>query len=358
MGTVDDQFFSIPKNIEALKPPGNFELDESRFRIMVDSTPVMTWVTDAAGTVQMVNQACAQFFGPYVERVTQPDGWHYLVHPDDTKTYIEGFRAAVREHKDFQCQARLKHWSGEWRWVGTYSAARFAADGTYLGHVGSSPDISALKEVQSRLEKALREKEILIKELYHRTKNNLNVVCSLLDLQARAVKDPSLHFVLNEVSNRIHSISLIHEMLYKSRSLSTVNMHDYLDHLFRNVISTLGSSTNQLSLDFQVEGIELTLDKAIPCGLIINELISNSLKHAFQESHRGNIRLTFRSLDQSHFGLDYSDDGVGFPAGFDPRKTITLGLRIVTSLTEQLGGELSTTTSSGGGVEYFIRFPK
>ncbi|KYK34181.1 MAG: hypothetical protein AYK19_02765 [Theionarchaea archaeon DG-70-1] len=196
-----------------------------------------------------------------------------------------------------------------------------------------------------KIKQSLKEKEILLQEIHHRVKNNIQVICSLLNLQSRHIKDKKYAEMLKESQDRIKSMGLIHEKLYKSESLAQIDFSEYIKDLAQSLFRSYGASASNIAL--KIEGnVCLGIDTAIPCGLLINELVSNSLKHAFPD-RKGEITIAFRS-DNRCIELIVSDNGVGIPDDIDFRTTESLGLHLVTILAEdQLGGEITLNRSAG-----------
>jgi two-component system CheB/CheR fusion protein len=214
-------------------------------------------------------------------------------------------------------------------------------------------DVSARKEAEERIRAALREKEVLLKEIHHRVKNNLQVIYSLLNLQARQVKDKNLLDLYKESQNRVKSMALIHEELYQSKDLANIDFGGYLRKLAISLLRNYGDP-GRIRLDIDVADVLLGIDAAIPCGLIVNELVSNSLKYAFPEGGRGRIYISFRPQGPGAYQLIVGDDGIGLPPGFDLQKSESLGLQLVKTLSDQLGADLEVRTEHG--TEFRITF--
>jgi len=212
----------------------------------------------------------------------------------------------------------------------------------------------ALLKSEEQLRTSLKEKEILLKEIHHRVKNNLQVVSGLLDLQACNLRELSDRLKYKESQNRIVTMALIHEKLYQSRDLSQVDFADYIRNLCDNLMLSYGIDRNRVKLEVKSETAELAVDTAIPCGLIINELVTNSLKHAFPDGRAGTILLTFKKSRNGTYLLTVDDDGVGIPGDLDVSRTGTLGTQLVTMLVDQLGGTIRFSRQKGTGVT--IRF--
>jgi PAS domain S-box-containing protein len=214
------------------------------------------------------------------------------------------------------------------------------------GLVAIARDITDGK-IAERLKASLREKELLLKEVHHRVKNNLQVISSLLNLQARHVVDPRALELFKESQNRVRSIALFHEKLYQAKDLGHVEAFEYLNTLIANLLAAYGAKPSAVSLKVEREDILLGVDVAIPLGLVLNELISNALKHAFPDGLRGQIRVQLGRCDKDRHRLVVSDNGVGFPADLDFRNAPSLGLQLVSTLVDQLAGTIELIGAPG-----------
>lgn len=210
------------------------------------------------------------------------------------------------------------------------------------------------QEYIEALRVSLREKEVLLKEVHHRVKNNLQIICSLLDLQSQNLTDQKTLEVFRNSYNRIKSMAIIHEKLHQSTSLEKINFVDYVETLTYYLFHSYSTSSDSIKININVEPISLNLDTAIPCGLIINELVSNALKHAFTQLNEGSIELNFKFDTSQKYILIVKDNGIGFPNDFDIQKNSNLGLQIVKILTQQLEGDLEFNQSQGS--EFKIKF--
>ncbi|MFH0905016.1 MAG: histidine kinase dimerization/phosphoacceptor domain -containing protein [Methanobacteriota archaeon] len=225
----------------------------------------------------------------------------------------------------------------------------------YRAYIGTITDITERKHAEEQLKESLKEKEILLREIHHRVKNNMQVISSLLMLQEELSEDEKVIEMLKDSQNRITSMALIHEKLYRSENLSKIDLKEYIDDLVSGLFQSYGISEDKVALNINAENVLLEIDSAIPCGLIINELVSNSLKHAFPEDEIGEINIFIRSTDEDMFEFLIGDNGVGIPKDLDFRKTESLGLRIVNILVEnQLHGEI--TLNRAKGTEFKIKF--
>lgn len=200
---------------------------------------------------------------------------------------------------------------------------------------------------EERIRASLREKEALLKEIHHRVKNNLQVVSSLLGLQSRAVADAETRKMFQESQDRVHSMALLHESLYQSHNLSQIDFPEYIRQLAAHLFHSYGVAAERIHLQTDLDDLSLHLDAAVPCGLIINELISNSLKYAFPDGREGKIRIELRGLSDGSTRLVVADNGVGLRADIDWVNTRSLGLRLVRTLAQQLGAQLEVNTAEG-----------
>ena len=217
-------------------------------------------------------------------------------------------------------------------------------------------DITEQKRTQRALESALAEKTILLKEIHHRVKNNLAVVSSLLSMKADAVTNPTARLALQESQQRVYSMALIHEHLYGNDRLDRIDFAQYATQLINRLHVALPAEPDRIAIELTLEPIELAIEQAVPCGLILNELLTNAFKYAFHGRARGRIAVSFRQSASGMRELSVEDDGIGFPADqLDGPNGNSLGLRIVGVLTHQLDGTLSREPCSG--TRMVLRFP-
>ena len=210
------------------------------------------------------------------------------------------------------------------------------------------------KKAEEQLRASLKEKVVLLREIHHRVKNNMQVMSSLINLQARNITNQEAIEVLKESQSRIRSMALVHEKLYQSKDLVKINIYDYLNSLAVHLFNSYKIDPHLIHLNLNVDNVFLDINSAIPCGLIVNELISNSLKHAFPEERKGEINIEFHPTEDQRLELIVKDDGVGFPEGMDFRQTETLGMQLINTLVHQLEGTIELLKD--GGTEFRIVF--
>ncbi len=217
-----------------------------------------------------------------------------------------------------------------------------------------SNDITARKRVEEQLLASLQEKDVLLKEIHHRVKNNLQIISSLLNLQASNVQDADVRGHFQDSQNRVRSMALIHERLYRSEDLARIHFRSYLQDLTDQLLRSYQAPDERIRVRIEADEILLDTNQAVPCGLLINELIANALKHAFPDGKTGTVLVAMRCTPGG-YQLVIQDDGVGFPAGLDHRKTPSLGLQLVNSLVRQLEGTIEL--NRGPGTQFTIEFP-
>lgn len=273
--------------------------------------------------------------------------WLNLIHPDDVEivkvqinAYVEGLVSK------YEVEHRMQHKDGSYIW--------FLGRGTILCDTetkacfiaGSNADITSSKYTENCLKASLKEKEVLLKEIHHRVKNNLQVISSLLRLQAGYIKDEQALEIFRDSQNRVRAMAMIHESLYQSSDLGRINFSSYIHNLTNNLIRCYDVKNNT-NIFLGVDDVLLRIDTAIPCGLIINELVSNSIKHAFTGETPGEIYVDFKDLGRGKYSLGVSDNGVGVPDDIEERRNKTLGLQLVWGLVEQLEGSIAFNNKFG-----------
>ena len=326
------------------------EIEREQYFKFFTTSSDLKCIADPNGCVKKVNPACWQTLG-YSEAELMAKPFMGFVHPDDRQSTLdERARQLQRSYSlDFENRSLCK--DGSVRWL-SWRASYNKDDGlTYA----TARDITERKQVEERIRQSLREKETLLKEVHHRVKNNLAVVSSLLNLQAKQIKDESLKGMFEESQQRIKSIALVHEKLYRSKDLSRIDFSDYITTIIGELRSSYRKEGGEIGVNIRADTICLDIDAAVPCGLIINELVTNSLKYAFPGSKSGEVGISVTESD-SLYTLTVKDNGRGLPEGFDHTRTGTLGLQLVEALTRQLRGTLEIR--SVAGMEAVVTFSR
>jgi PAS domain S-box-containing protein len=276
-----------------------------------------------------------------------------LAHPDDLERALAVRNEFLKTWPPvYKNEYRLRAKSGEYRWISEQGRiVDYDEQKKPAKMIGSLQDITERKMAEERLTQSIHEKEFLIKEMHHRVKNNMQVVSSLLSLQSRKVDDPKYLDFFIESQNRIQAMALVHEKLYHADDLEKIDFSRYLNELTQHLFNSYNINKHKVGLKLDVKEIYFDIDTAVPCGMIINELVTNSLKYAFPGDRSGEISVTILKNAEKKHVLTVSDNGMGFPAGIDTRALNTLGLQIVHSLTRQIRGTIEITTNSGAKFE-------
>ncbi|UBF30623.1 PAS domain S-box protein (plasmid) [Kovacikia minuta CCNUW1] len=354
------EFQSVGRDITALKHiEAALRESNRRFATLAEAAPVAIFRYDAEGNCRYVNDRWCEMTGQSSEAGMGGE-WLQTLHPDDHDRTIDAWSRWVKSHQPgelFQNEARILRPDGSTLWFYCQVTPETNANGELIGYIGTLTNIHDRKQAEAQLQASLREKEVLLKEIHHRVKNNLQIVYSLLRLQRRKLKDQVAANALLESQNRIEAIALIHEKLYQSEDLSCINLAEYIPSLITNLLSTYNVNRIQIDLRIEIEPALVNMDKAIRCGLIINELLSNSLKYAFPASRQCNpcICINFKEIEKSTFSLIVGDNGIGIPCHINLLCLETLGLQLVQGFVQQLKGTLQVNCQSG--TEFYILFP-
>ena len=225
--------------------------------------------------------------------------------------------------------------------------------GEIVGIIFSGEDITERKQAEEKIIESLREKEILLKEIHHRVKNNLQIISSLLKLQADSINDEQVKESFRESQQRIVAMASVHTQLYESQTFAAISFADYVQDMTRQLLQAYKTDTAAIGLVINIEEIMLPIDSAIPCGLLINELITNALKYAFPEARKGEITIEAQQTENG-VRLIFADNGIGLPNDVDFHTTETLGLRLVQMLVKQLDGSIELSLEKG--TRYVIQF--
>ncbi|MBY0230848.1 MAG: PAS domain-containing protein [Gemmataceae bacterium] len=323
---------------------------EERYRFLADALPHMVWTLRPDLSNEFLNARALEFSGWTMERLRR-EGWAALIHPDDLPAMREALAGPQARGEAHEAESRLLRHDGQWRRVLSRAVPVKDAQGRVVRWVGTTTDIHDAWLDKERLRQLAAERETLLREVHHRVKNNLQVVSSLLRLPGA---HPEAEAVLRECRDRVRSIALIHERLYHSPSCAGIELSGYLRGLAAHLFRAYRTDEGRVSFVLEGEEMRLGLELAVPCGLILNELLSNSLRHGFGEGKAGTLRVRL-SHGPAEWSLEVADDGAGFPAAVDPAAPRSFGLRLVADLVEQLHGSLRF--GGGPGASVLVRFP-
>jgi PAS domain S-box-containing protein len=342
------------------------EETESRFRTLADSAPVLLWMAGVDGLCDFFNQGWLSFTGRKLEEELG-NGWAEGIHPEDFSRCLQLYLDAFVARRPFAMEYRLRRYDGEYRWIFDQGAPRFDRTGRFVGFIGSCVDVTAQREAHqalSRLNVVLEERvrertalanerAMLLREVHHRVKNDLQLICSLISIQGRELGDPRAAQAFEDCGVRVQAIARIHEHMYQSDNLAQLSFSEHLRSLTSHVGELGKRSQLELVLELEEEVI-LGVDRAIPCAMIVHELVVNSLKHAFPGDRRGRVRVTCRREGASFVSVVVEDDGVGMPERTGANLGGGLGWTLIDALVRQLRATLRVTRDAGTRVE--IRF--
>jgi PAS domain S-box-containing protein len=320
---------------------------EERYRIIAEATGQLVYELDVPTGEIAWQGAIAEVTGYSPEEFLSVDRSRLaeLIHPDDQARVHTAMSHGQAAHEQVQIEFRLRKKDGDY--VAIYDNGIFlAGTGTDPDRkLGTMTDITARKEVEEQIAASLKEKEVLLKEIHHRVKNNLQVISSLLSLQSGAATDVRAQEQLRESQTRIRSMAFIHERLYQSENLARVNFGEYVRSLGAFLFRTY--NVHGVHLRYSIQPCNLPVNTAIPCGLVITELVSNALKYAFVGRDGGEVEIGLAVLEDNRVVLTVRDDGVGFPRDLDFRSTKSLGLQLVNTLTTQINGTIGLIRDRG-----------
>jgi len=341
----DELQFRI-KNAKLSEKQVKFDQSKDLYANLYDNSPVGLVTLDDKGIITDINITLSAMLG--IDRRNIP-GTPFVIYivKENIPDYLNFLKEINKPNENNIIEFRLKCRNNEIRFVQMHSTLVFDyGSGTNL-ILNNIIDITDQKNDELELERALKEKIILVKEIHHRVKNNLQIISSLLSLQTYFIKNDQINEVITTSKNRIRTMALIHENLYKSNNLAEIHFNIYLKNLIKNIFESYTISGQNIHVKDEIADQDLDADTAIYIGMIINELITNSLKHAFKDRDAGEISIIFKSLERNKHQLEISDNGVGLPSGFDPNECKTLGFLLIHSFVEQLNGSMTVTQNKG-----------
>lgn len=318
---------------------------EARFRALSECSPVGIFMTDAQRFITYTNPRCQTICGfTFAESLGQD--WAQFVHPDDRLAIEQNWLNYTQTNQEYCFEHRFLHRDGTRRWVEVRTAKLLLEKNQPIGYVGTVQDITDTKQAKEQIQASLQEKEVLLREVHHRVKNNLQIIYSLLDLQSQQLQDIAIREVFQSSQNRIRFMALIHEHLYQLENMAYVEFADYIETLTNALLQAYAINPDIIILTLDIAPFPLSIDTAIPCGLIINELVSNALKYAFPDQMNGAILVEFKNID-GQFILKVQDNGIGFLNCHINPDEPHLGLNLVRILTQQIKGQIEIEQNQG-----------
>lgn len=319
-------------------------LDEASqmMRAIVEHSTDLYVVCNANAELVYLSPVCKHMLG-IDEQPQSGASWKSFV-ADEDHTALESAIRKLELEPEQQLTLRCKRTDGILIWAETRVARLITARGIMT--LLTLHDITEQRLHEQQMQASLREKEVLLREIYHRVKNNLQVIQSLLKMQGRAMPKGEPRKALESTAQRVYAMALVHEQLYQMEDLTRLSLSEYLRNLFNGAVASNSMPAHKVRLTLDIEEVPLSLDRAIPFGLLVNELICNSIKHGLRELKQGHIRIGIhRTLDGVR--LEVEDDGKGLPEGFKLSESSSMGLKLASSLAHQLGGELEFSSTKG-----------
>ena len=333
----------------------NLVRSEERYRIIAEQTGQLIYDYDIPSGGILWYGAISDVTGFSADEFTQVDvrRWEQMIHADDRAAVAQELQRCMRAGERFQSTYRFLRRNGVY--IDVFDSGIFLKDaqGVPVRMLGTMTDITERQRAEVQIAASLKEKEVLLKEIHHRVKNNLQVISSLLNLQAANVADPRALEQLRESQNRIRSMALIHERLYQSDNLARIDFGEYIRSLVGYLVRSYAIPS--VNVNVTVKNVSLPVNAAIPCGLIINELVSNALKYAFPHGRGGEVGIRLEMTTERSAVLTVQDNGVGLPRDVDFQSSTTLGLQLVNTLSKQLNGVIGLIRDRG--TTFSIIFP-
>lgn len=327
---------------------------EDMFRSLSEVAPVGIFLVDRRGNYFFVNDQWCEIMDLTIDEAAGK-GWLGAIYPEDRAAMEAQWDSFTGKGDEITLEQRLLHKNGSITWVYFRALARRNAEGVITGYVGTIVDITDRKKYEETLKASLDEKSVLIMEIHHRVKNNLQIISGLIRLQARQITNEQALAALHECETRVITMALVHESLYQSGNLANINAKRHISNLAHTLLMS-DDHERHIKMDIDVDDMPLDMNTAVPASLIINELVINSLKYAFSGRDHGTIRISLHRGPDNRLVLTVGDDGVGIPPGMNITETGSLGMKLVMRLVrDQLKGDL--TILSDKGMLFTMRFP-
>ena len=334
VGNLANEFNRMAENLSKTTVSRNFMDD------IIESMADSLVVSDESGTIQKVNSSTLEILGYKEDELIGKPLTSLFADEEAVNRYLESNRQVENR------EAKYLKKDGGIIPVSLSLGSIHNSEGEQKGIVTVASDITKRKEAEEQISKSLKEKEILLSEIHHRVKNNLAVISGLLQMQIWETEDIAAETALKDSQLRVQSIALVHEKLYQSENLSYIQFDYYIRDLLQAISSTYMDSHVSVNIDTDLEDIVLNINQAIPCSLLLNELIVNAYKHAFDKNESGNIYVKTHKEEDTVY-LYVKDDGVGFPKDFDFEAASSLGMTLINTLTQQLHGEIMMKNDNG-----------
>lgn len=322
------------------------------YRLMVESAYDAIFFKDPKSRFVIANKKALETLGLPKEQVIGKTDDEIMIDKEEARNVMADDAAVFETRSPRESTARITGSDGRQFWFQAIKVPQFDDRGNFIGLVGVARDITQQRDDEEKIRASLKEKEILLKELHHRVKNNMQVISSLLNLQARQVEDPRLRKTLEDCRDRVRSMSLVHAKIYGSEDLSHIEFGTLLNSILTYLFRSYGREG--ISYSLTADEVHLGVDTAIPIAIIVNELIANALRHAFPDGRNGMISIALSTGGDGSISLRVSDNGISLPPGLDIRNTESLGLQLVVSLVSQISGSIDVDRAGGTTFELLL----
>ncbi|MBD1846848.1 PAS domain-containing protein [Cyanobacteria bacterium FACHB-63] len=343
---IDRSLSTVLVQLETLLNPHSASLliathqTEEQWLALSACLPFGVFSCDVQGQLTYINSRCEEIVGHTLEE-SVGERWLNYVHPDDRDRVLHPWIEDAKAGRPHTEQFRIITPAQEIRWLHVRTAPMLSEQEELIGHTGTIEDITIQKLAEAKVQASLQEKEALLKEIHHRVKNNLQIISSLIYLQAQRIQDPEVKEIFKDSQSRISSMALVHDTLYRSEDFAHINLSEYVQSLTLSLFNIYRIQPEHVSLSVQVQpNIVVSLEKAIPCGLILNELMTNALKHGFMNEETGEVTVTLNH-DSSGICLTVENNGKILPESFQLQEIRSMGLRLVNALANQLNAQIT-----------------
>ncbi len=355
-GSIAGIIIYIELITERIKVQIELKESEERYRAISENMSDFTFSSIRNNNNYVINWlagAVHKVTGYSINEIIEKKCWCFMVHPDDDHIFVKNI-LQIKTGEASECELRITTRDGIIKWLQVKTSSVFDNEKNVSTIFGGCKDITERKKQQEQIITALKEKEVLLKEIHHRVKNNFQLINNMLNLESNLINDGKIFSIFNDVQNRIRSLSLAHEILYSTSNFALINFHHYVKDLTEFLQRSFFKASQSIDIILDIDETDFEPDIIIPCGIIINELVTNAAKYAFGGNKEGTITISLKKEKDKHI-LSISDNGIGLPADFNIEKTISFGLYLVKTLTKQLDGELIVNTSTSGS-SFIIKF--
>ena len=329
----------------------NRELE--KLSLVASKTDNAVMVVNASGTIDWVNEAFIKMSGGTEDIIGK-----HVAEINIYQNVMEAIGEAVQQRKSKILESHIRSVNNSDKWISSTLTPIFDEHDQLKEIVFVDTNITDSKVLENQIKASLHDKDVLLKEIHHRVKNNLQIIISLLNLQSGYIKDEQTLKAVKDGQSRVRSMALVHEKFYQADELTEINFSEYVEKLCQFLFQSYGDKTERIKLIVAADNVALDMDTAMPCGLLINEVISNSLKYAFPGNAEGTIKVELRKLQDSRVRMVISDDGKGLSGNFEIEKSESLGLQLIIALANQLDGELKVEHERGVQFSVTFKYPK